>query len=294
MPSSVFESRTRSTLVDEVDVAPAERLQLAAADAGQHERQEHGARLLVGERLRDAGDLGRLEDPPAPPRHLRPLRPLDRVRVDQLLRFAVLKIVVEDVDVAADGRRRVVAGARATYSATCARPDRAERASGRTRRRGGRLQRRYLRPSTASSRAAPRASVEPASGVLGERDRLRPPVALAARRGRAAPELGLAFFRSSRRARRRPSPSPACRRRRAYLIRQTVPRLPSYRMTAAPLGIAAAFSLARRDDSPVGLEAARNVATTTQEDAGAIQHVRIFSGRRERRGARVDGDPRGA
>ena len=46
MPSSDFESTHAEHAVDEVDVAPAERLQLGAADAGQDERQEHDAGLL--------------------------------------------------------------------------------------------------------------------------------------------------------------------------------------------------------------------------------------------------------
>ena len=42
-------------VLDEVDVAPAERLQLGAADAGQDERQEDDARLLVVERVARPG-----------------------------------------------------------------------------------------------------------------------------------------------------------------------------------------------------------------------------------------------
>jgi hypothetical protein len=48
----------------QVDVAPAELAQLVSADAGQDEDHEDRGRLLVYERLANAGDLGRLEDPP--------------------------------------------------------------------------------------------------------------------------------------------------------------------------------------------------------------------------------------
>src|SRR5439155_17601016 len=53
-------------LLDERHVPPAEPSKLACAQAGQDERQEHAARLVVLERLGDTPDLFRLQDPPVP------------------------------------------------------------------------------------------------------------------------------------------------------------------------------------------------------------------------------------
>jgi hypothetical protein len=60
-------------------------LQFGAADAGEDERQEHEPRLLVRERLGDAGDLGGLEDRRAERRQLRPFSTLCRVCFDEFL-----------------------------------------------------------------------------------------------------------------------------------------------------------------------------------------------------------------
>ena len=87
-PSSLLDTATRNTPSTRFDVAPAQAQQLEAAKSGQHQRQEHRPRLLVGERREHATDLGRLEDPPAAPLDLRALTPVDRVRVDELLGVA--------------------------------------------------------------------------------------------------------------------------------------------------------------------------------------------------------------
>ena len=79
-PSSLFESRTRSTFPTRSTSRPPERLQLRPTEAGQDEREEHDARLLVGERLRDPGDLDGLEDLRPERRQLRTLGTFGRVQ----------------------------------------------------------------------------------------------------------------------------------------------------------------------------------------------------------------------
>jgi hypothetical protein len=83
--------------LDEVDFAPAQGLELEPADPRQHQRQEDQRCLLVGELAQDATDLDRLKDSPAPPSDLWPFRPVDRVRLDELLSLRRLEHVVQDV-----------------------------------------------------------------------------------------------------------------------------------------------------------------------------------------------------
>src|SRR5204863_5802932 len=82
--------------LDETHVLPAEALQLEAADARQLQREEDRSRLLVGERLKHASDLGGLQYAPAATPHLRPLDAFGHVRLDQLLGLGRLQDVMQD------------------------------------------------------------------------------------------------------------------------------------------------------------------------------------------------------
>jgi hypothetical protein len=106
-------------VLDQRHVTPAKRLQLRTAKPGQHQGQERGASLLIGERLVDAGDFGRLEDRGPERRQLRPLRPFGRVRLGELLPARSREIACRT-----ERSRPTVAAPRdfdcsATYAAMC-------------------------------------------------------------------------------------------------------------------------------------------------------------------------------
>lgn len=83
-------------ILDQVDIAPAERQQLRTTKPRQHEREEHGFRLRVLERSGNEPDLDRLQDPPLALPDLRPLCTLGGVRLDKLLPLRRLEDEMQD------------------------------------------------------------------------------------------------------------------------------------------------------------------------------------------------------
>src|SRR6266508_2156704 len=180
--------------LDEVDVPPAQRKQLEAPHARQHESQEHHAGLLVRKRPQDATDLDRLEDPPLPPPHLRPLSTRHRVRLYELL--AHRGHVGRCAERSAVPARSSARTARAPRSCT-----RQRRADGSTRAASTRTRPPDARPPSGTSTPC-RAS---------SRDAARPPHATSARTPRtsAASDAGSPSARRGRAAHAVPPP-PSC------------------------------------------------------------------------------------
>jgi hypothetical protein len=114
-------------VLDEVDVAPAQPPELLAPHAGQHERPEHAPRLLVGEGSGNAADFLRLQDPPLPPRQLRPFRSGCPVRLDELLALRGSEDGVQHRHVPSDRRRPKLVALLGKVRGDVARPDRVQR-----------------------------------------------------------------------------------------------------------------------------------------------------------------------
>ena len=108
MPSSVFESRTRSTPSSRSTSRQRSAWKLRPADSRQDKRQEGNARLLIRKRGLDAGYLGRLENRPGAAGKTRTLGEQDGVCLDELLPNRRVEYVHEHVHVQIEGRGRVL------------------------------------------------------------------------------------------------------------------------------------------------------------------------------------------